>query len=75
MEKKTTFEVIDSTNNDSDSENTGRLEDTDEDLNVHLLVDVTEATQDDNNESNNDVTYQRNGTANEVNSGVLKIIF
>ena len=73
MVKETTFEVIDSTNNDSDSENSGKLEDPDEELNVNLLVDVTEAAQDDNNGSNTDVTLQSNGEADEVTSGVLKI--
>ena len=41
MEKEITLELIDSTNNDSDSENTGNLEDPEEQLNVNLLVDVT----------------------------------
>ena len=75
MVKETTFEVIDSTNNDSDSENSGKLEDPDEELNVNLLVDVTEAAQDGNNGSNTDVTLQSNGEADEVTSGVLKNIF
>ena len=75
MEKETTLELIDSTNNDSDSENTGKLEDPDEELNVHLLVDVTEATQDDKNGSNTDVTLQSNGETDKVTSGVLKNIF
>ena len=63
------LEVMDSINHNNDLENTKNLEKPDEELNVPLFVDVTEATQDDNNESNNDVTYQRNETANEVNSG------
>ena len=66
---------MDSTNHNNDLENTGNLEKPDEELNVPLLVNVTEATQDDNNEINLDVSCNRNGEADEVNSGILKFIF
>ena len=71
MERKNSLEVIDSSNNDSDLERTGKLENPE--LNVPLLPDVAEATVDDSNEHNTDVNYQRNGITGEVNSGLWKI--
>ena len=71
MERKKSLEVLDSSNNDSDLERTGKLENPE--LNVPLLPDIAEATLDDDNEHNIDVNYQRNGITVEVNSGIWKI--
>ena len=74
MEKGNSLEVIDSTNNASDLENIGKSEDPETESNIPLLLDITDASPNDNCENNDDVTDQGNDQSDqsgsrEVNSG------